>query len=426
MRITLICYFLLTNLLSIQANDIQTIITRGVEKKWDWGVTIADAATGKVLFDYQGNKKMIPASNQKIITLYHALKTLGPDYAPNLEIDYSGKIVDGHLYGNLIVQGNGAIVFTSRFKNKGEQPHEADLQDSLQPLLTLLHKNGIKTIGGDLIVLPGNQPSSNKRYAAATALLFNENTIDTSVSKGVLSTIPASQEALLFSAHRGKPYQKRMPYHNKRGSKETISIDKTVESVDYWRIEKEKHSVFFKRQLSLYLKQHSITILGSKYSHATSTKLGILKGLSIRELSYAVLAHSDNLRAEMLYLYLLKKGRGAILRSLGAQDGSGFSKANRLSSLQIIAALRALTQRWPWSYECLAVPGQKGTLQHRYRNIPSLSAKTGTLNGVVSLSGFVGSDRKYLFSIIINKVHHREEARRAIGALVHILQKEKL
>jgi D-alanyl-D-alanine carboxypeptidase len=54
--------------------------------------------------------------------------------------------------------------------------------------------------------------------------------------------------------------------------------------------------------------------------------------------------------------------------------------------------------------------GISGTLQHRFiKSAPNavglVQAKTGSLDGVVSLAGFVDSgDRKYVFAIIADRV----------------------
>jgi len=41
------------------------------------GITIFDPATQKYLYNWQGNKSFIPASNTKLFTLYAGLKYLG-------------------------------------------------------------------------------------------------------------------------------------------------------------------------------------------------------------------------------------------------------------------------------------------------------------------------------------------------------------
>ena len=62
----------------------------------------------------------------------------------------------------------------------------------------------------------------------------------------------------------------------------------------------------------------------------------------------------------------------------------------------------------------LPVAGVSGTLRNRLRDTPAVGivqAKTGTMTGVVSLSGYVNSPnyQPLAFSIIVN--HHEQPAR---------------
>ncbi|MEO8034720.1 MAG: D-alanyl-D-alanine carboxypeptidase, partial [Acidobacteriota bacterium] len=105
-------------------------------------------------------------------------------------------------------------------------------------------------------------------------------------------------------------------------------------------------------------------------------------------------------------------------------DGSGLSSDDLVTSSAIIRLLRwinAPARRGAFS-AVMATPGQPGTLHQRLVDLgPRLRAKTGTINGVNALSGFVsGKSGSYrYFSIIVN--HHTgdsDEAERIIDTLV--------
>lgn len=97
---------------------------------------------------------------------------------------------------------------------------------------------------------------------------------------------------------------------------------------------------------------------------------------------------------------------------LNAVDGSGLSKANRVSA-NLIGQLLLKTYRnekYRSIYGGLPIGGVNGTLRSRFvESAPSavglIRAKTGTLNGTISLAGYVqGGDREYIFVAIADQI----------------------
>jgi D-alanyl-D-alanine carboxypeptidase/D-alanyl-D-alanine-endopeptidase (penicillin-binding protein 4) len=85
------------------------------------------------------------------------------------------------------------------------------------------------------------------------------------------------------------------------------------------------------------------------------------------------------------------------------RDGSGLSKENRVSARTLYGVLQAMRDE-PLFVESLAAGGE-GTLGKRYRDLgPRVRAKTGTIKGVSTLSGYVtGRDGgRYVFTILAN------------------------
>ena len=95
-----------------------------------------------------------------------------------------------------------------------------------------------------------------------------------------------------------------------------------------------------------------------------------------------------------------------------AVDGSGLSKSNKLSARMIGQLLLKTYSNEKYSsiYGGLPVGGVSGTLQDRFiKSAPSaiglVRAKTGTLNGTVSLAGYVqGGDKEYIFVAIADQI----------------------
>jgi len=72
-----------------------------------WSVSVADAATGKFLFEHNSNFSLMPASNMKIVTTGVGLFLLGADYRFKTKLEYTGVITDSILNGNIYIVGGG-------------------------------------------------------------------------------------------------------------------------------------------------------------------------------------------------------------------------------------------------------------------------------------------------------------------------------
>ena len=75
-------------------------------------------------------------------------------------------------------------------------------------------------------------------------------------------------------------------------------------------------------------------------------------------------------------------------------DGSGLSKLNRTSATTVVNLLTAIKQQGMFELftHTLSVAGYDGTLRHRLIGTPAqfnAHGKTGTLNGVTALAGYV-------------------------------------
>jgi D-alanyl-D-alanine carboxypeptidase/D-alanyl-D-alanine-endopeptidase (penicillin-binding protein 4) len=166
----------------------------------------------------------------------------------------------------------------------------------------------------------------------------------------------------------------------------------------------------------------------------------------------AMLRSSDNDYAEALHrLVALQTGfaptwegardaaRAALLTlgvDLGTsvlQDGSGLSRADRLSPSAVVAVLATVFDGAHPSlaqlqHDALPIAGVSGTLGPTYRRYVTrptrcaaglVEAKTGSLRGVITLSGFArGADgRVKLFSFLLNRVPSTLQTRRAVDRL---------
>ncbi len=155
------------------------------------------------------------------------------------------------------------------------------------------------------------------------------------------------------------------------------------------------------------------------------------KSPELREILNFTLMHSDNLLADRLARLASRAAGNAFSMDgaaltfaqllaqynidsskLVAVDASGLSKANRITANMMGQFLYSVRKEEKFAplYESLPVSGISGTLKNRFiATAPSaiglVRAKTGSLNGTVSLAGYVqSSDREYIFVTIADRI----------------------
>ena len=105
-------------------------------------------------------------------------------------------------------------------------------------------------------------------------------------------------------------------------------------------------------------------------------------------------------------------------------DGCGLSRENLITPRFQTSLLQFLSTRPYFNLflNTLAVSGTDGTLKNRLSAMQvrgSIHAKTGTLNGVTTLSGYITtkSGRNLVFSIFANHVYAMARAKRTIDEI---------
>lgn len=160
--------------------------------------------------------------------------------------------------------------------------------------------------------------------------------------------------------------------------------------------------------------------------------------LPIDSLLKPMMNRSDNFFAEQMLLMvsykmsgtlneytaidsMLKTTLDALPQTPRWADGSGLSRYNLFSPRDFVTILKRMRDDIGMERIKAVFPaGGQGTLSSYYKSeIPYLHAKTGTLSGVVALSGYItgSSGRPYIFSVLVN--NHRGSAveiRRAVEA----------
>src|SRR5947209_17082215 len=115
--------------------QIETILAEPDLARGFWGVEIASATTGKVLYSLNSTKLFTPASNTKLFTTAAALALIGPEYKFRTTIETNGSLDKyGRLSGDLILVGRGDPTLSGR-----ELPYSMRTQRDANPLRVLEH-----------------------------------------------------------------------------------------------------------------------------------------------------------------------------------------------------------------------------------------------------------------------------------------------
>lgn len=80
-----------------------------------YGVLVKELGGDECLKAFQNDKSFTPASVMKLVTTATALESLGADYRYKTTLEYTGNIVDGVLYGDVVICGGGDPTLGSRY-----------------------------------------------------------------------------------------------------------------------------------------------------------------------------------------------------------------------------------------------------------------------------------------------------------------------
>ncbi|MCH9756802.1 MAG: D-alanyl-D-alanine carboxypeptidase/D-alanyl-D-alanine-endopeptidase [Gammaproteobacteria bacterium] len=423
-------------------NDINQLLNR-VDSSTKIGALVVDLNTGETLYSRNASKTFIPASNMKLFSDAAALLALGPNYRFQTELSTNAHhLKQGTLEGSIYLYLPGDPSF--------------DTQD-LQQLLTALKNWNIKRIKGNVVLVSNRRgitpyaPGWTKKdliysYGAPLApLVLDENRLIVTVNpaarvgeNALIELKPANNGIKLNNevTTKAKPAGCGLSYL--MDSKNQLTVRGCI-GIGQWSAQQKlaikNPSIYAKAQIRTELSKLGIQLDGKiTYGRKPTRALLLAKHQSktISQLLADTLKTSDNLYADSLYLHtaavlngspvnwagaqsvlkkFLQEETGIALKKANFTDGSGLSRQDKLTPKQTVELLQFLYSRFPLAYEYIAalpVAGRDGTLKKRLKK-PSqkgfVRAKTGTMNGIVSLSGYLYTANAHTlaFAIYINK-----------------------
>lgn len=404
---------------------------------------VVSPATGEVLYERNPDLSLTPASNMKLLTSATALARLGPEYRFVTQVRTTGvRDANGILRGDLVLVGGGDPVLET---------------EDLASLADQLKKAGLRQVAGALLVddrryddqrlgESWNWDDEPYYYAAQIgALSVNRNLITLRITPAKQPGQPATVgveplpdyvkvDATVATSERGSATKTELTRERGRNVARltgsiAVGANPLRREVTCEAPERYTGSLF--RRL---LQQRGIQITGvlrTATAPTTGTLLAEHSSPELKTILPLLNKPSDNLIAEMLLKELAwndshgatpgSADRGASvvqswLKSKGVDtsgvrggDGSGLSRRNLVTARAVTTLLTSvLTEPWQEVFRTsLPVAGQDGTLRRRMAGTVAqgkLHAKTGSLNGVSSLSGFVetAGGERLVFSMLTN------------------------
>ncbi|MDO8803496.1 MAG: D-alanyl-D-alanine carboxypeptidase/D-alanyl-D-alanine-endopeptidase, partial [Elusimicrobiota bacterium] len=149
-------------------------------KNASWGLSVKDAATGKIVAERNPRLNLVPASILKVFVTAAALDRLGPEKTFPTRLYHDGTIVNGFLNGNLYIKGAGDASLGSQLV-KGAEP----LEEVFRVWAAAIRAKGINVINGAVVgddsafesVQPGSwawEDIGNYYAAQPSALTVND------------------------------------------------------------------------------------------------------------------------------------------------------------------------------------------------------------------------------------------------------------
>ena len=95
--------------------SITKLMNEPFMKGSSFSLQVEEVKSGRLVYSYNPDLQLIPASVMKVVTTATALELLGSEYHYRTSLEYDGTIADGVLKGNLYIKGSGDPSLGSSF-----------------------------------------------------------------------------------------------------------------------------------------------------------------------------------------------------------------------------------------------------------------------------------------------------------------------
>lgn len=385
------------------------------------GIKIVSVARDEVLYELNSRSLFTPASNMKLFTAAAALKTFGGGSSLFTTFSASTSGIP-----TIVVTGGGDPMTTA-----------SELDSIVRVLVPLLDPGVTYNMVGNVTAFDSiywgtgwmwdDEPDPTAPFVSALSL--NGNTVKVTVAPASLPDAPPSvrldpstsfidvvNTAVTVTGSVPDPLTISRQWSNNRNA---VTITGKIALSDTSRTRSfsvREPEMYFLQVLAEKLQGVGVSIGRiSKGRHHDTTRPLMQFGHPVDSVIILMNKTSNNLAAEALLKRMdlaaqprgastgggirtaksVVAGQGIDTARLVMMDGSGVSRYNLVSPEMITSLLTAMandSNAFARFYYSLPIAGVDGTLEHRMRGTPAalnVRAKTGSLSGVSSLSGYV-------------------------------------
>jgi len=417
-------------------------------------IVVSGLDGGPLSLSHNEALSMNPASTMKLLTTYAALNLLGPGFQWQTQVFTSAAPLNGRLQGDLFVRGSGdpSLVIerfwllVHRLRGLGLRQIRGDL---------VLDKSAFDAPAGSGASLDGNE--LRPYNVTPDALLVNFKTVSFEflpdpaarlarvIATPTLAGMQLAGTVPLATGACGDWHEKlradfRDPWHPKFAGRFALDCGPQT-----WHVSLLDHSQYVGAAFRALWEGSGGSWTGHVREGRVPSEAQLLLSQDSPPLSDVVREinkFSNNVMARQLFLALGTGGRepgASVARSVQAvtawlgreqlsmpelvlENGCGLSRHERISANSLARLLRHAYAgpRMPEFIASLPVAGLDGTMKNRAAASGNAYVKTGLLDGVRALAGYVLADSGHRYVVVAIVNHANAEG--ATGVLDTLLE----
>jgi serine-type D-Ala-D-Ala carboxypeptidase/endopeptidase (penicillin-binding protein 4) len=384
------------------------------------GICIYEPASGKYWYNHQSNKYFVPASNTKIFSCYAGMKYLGDSLTGLTYTETNNDL--------FIMPAGDPTLLHPDFK---QQPVISFLQHTNKNIFITVSNWKDEALGAGW-----SWDDYNGSYMAERSPL--------PVYGNVIKFVQTQTEDSAFglatppqvSTYTVPDINWKIKFDTSTGIK-NFSVKRARDENIFTIAEgkekyKEQEIPFVTNEIQAAVELLKDTIgkeIKTGKAPIPNSQFRVIKSQPTDSLFKPMMHRSDNFFAEQTLLMvsnkllgtmnddaiidtLLKTDLGDLPQKPNWADGSGLSRFNLFSPQDFIWILNKMKKDFPWQRIAAIFPtGNEGTLRNYYIADSSfIYAKTGSLSGVIAISGYLitKKNKTLIFSVLVN--NHRTTA----------------